>query len=159
MLAYLAENSMTHTSNQCSLWFLLVHTCLLAYLLTWIKISGLAPKISVVCVFLIFITCLLAQKCQDTRKIWLWFVFSTWSYLLTWPKISGHARRLPVVCGFYLFILAYLHAYLLTCLLAYLAPNFSTWTQYQCGLWFSTFPYLFTCPRNPKFQHSCEKSV
>ena len=105
--------------------------------------------------FLFVCTCLLGQKFQDMREDCLCFVVFTCSYLLTWPRISGLALKINVVCGFYLLILAYL----LACLLAYLAPNFSTCTQFQCGLWFFTFPYLLTCPRNPKFQDLCEKSV
>ena len=108
LLAYLAKHLRTRTHNQCSLWFVLVDTCLLAclapnfgtctkfqcslwfltlpYLLTCPrnpKISGFVRKISVVCVFLHFITWLLAPEFQDMRKIWICFVFSTWSYLLT----------------------------------------------------------------------------
>ena len=75
LLAYLAKHLRTRTHNQCSLWFVLVDTCLLACL---------APN---------FGTC---TKFQCS----LWFL--TLPYLLTWPRISGHARSLPVVCGFLL---------------------------------------------------------
>ena len=123
LLAYLAKNLRTRTHNQCSLWFVLVDTCLLACL---------APN---------FGTC---TKFQCS----LWFL--TLPYLLTCPrnpKISGFVRKISVVCVFYMFVLAYL------------AKKFRTRAKIACGLWFFTFPYLLTCPRNPKFHDSCKKSV
>ena len=75
------------------------------------------------------------------------YPFFTCSYLLTWTKISRFVRKISVVCVFYLVV----HAYL--------PQNFRTCANIACGLWFSTFLYLLTCPRNPKFQDSCKKSV
>jgi hypothetical protein len=91
LLAYLAKNLRTRTHNQCSLWFVLVDTCLLACL---------APN---------FGTC---TKFQCS----LWFL--TLPYLLTCPrnpKISGFVRKISVVCVFYMFVLAYLAKHFRTC--------------------------------------------
>ena len=95
ILACLNQNFRIHTKNLGSLCFLLVCTCLLGqkfqdlhenclwfvvfsclYLLTWTRISGFARKISVVCVFYLFVLAYLAKNFRTRTKIacGLWFL-------------------------------------------------------------------------------------
>ena len=91
-----------------------------------------------------YIFSLISRLSNGSKHCW---ILISGSSFRKFSKISGYGQELVVVCVFCLIKLAYL------------AKNFRTCARIACGLWFFTFEYLLTCPRNPKFQDSCKKSV